>query len=178
MSLVQRYLNAAQDFIRRSRDDNLRWRRARQQDEAALRQAQTLAEQALAAELRKQAQLLEHELAVLKTRNHNELEMVKIQCQQDLQDYKQYLQSLDTLKSSLRQSYAHLPEAVAFTLHHHAKQLLNRMWESQQAEEKMKTELQLLQFMAAVHEDSVTGLQHGGMPEKALGLIADVKEMN
>lgn len=174
MSLITRWLGEALGFLRRSRDENLQWRLSRQDDVAELRQARALAEQALAAQLRKQAQQLAHELAVNKARNSSELAMLKTQCKQDLKDYQQYLQALDKLKESLRGSYAHLPEAVAFTIHHHAKQLLNRMWEAQEPQEKIKVEMQLLQFMTAVHEDSQASLQKTGgdaLPQKALAII-------
>ncbi len=173
MSLIGRWLRQALGFLRRSRDENLQWQLSRHDEVASLRKARALAEQELVAELRKQAQQLAHELAVNKARNSNELAMVKIQCKQDLKDYQQYLQSLDKLKESLRGSYAHLPEAVAFTIHHHAKQLLNRMWEADDAQEKLRIEMHLLQFMAAVHEDSQASLEGGGeiLPQKALALI-------
>lgn len=174
MSLIRRWLSEAQAFLRRSRDDNLHWQLSRHDDVADLRQAKALAEQALVAQLKKQAQQLAHELAVNKARNSNELAMVKTQCKQDLKDYQQYLQSLDTLKESLRNSYAHLPEAVAFTIHHHAKQLLNRLWDAQEPQEKLKIEMQLLQFMTAVHEDSQAALQSAGndsLPQRALAFI-------
>lgn len=174
MSLISRWLGDALAFLRRSRDEDLRWQLSRQDDVAELRQARVLAEQALVAQLKKQAQQLAHELEVNKARNSTELAMVKTQCKQDLRDYQQYLQSLDKLKASLRNNYAHLPEAVAFTIHHHAKQLLNRMWETQEPQEKMKVEMQLLQFMTAVHEDSQASLQSPGsevLPQKALALI-------
>lgn len=174
MSSVGRWLGDALAFLRRSRDDNLHWQLSRHDAVTDLRQAKALAEQALVAQLKKQAQQLAHELAVNKARNSNELAMVKTQCKQDLKDYQQYLQSLDRLKESLRNSYAHLPEAVAFTIHHHAKQLLNRMWDAQEPQEKLKIEMQLLQFMTAVHEDSQAALQDAGnegLPRRALAYI-------
>lgn len=174
MPLKLGWFGEALAFLRHSCDEHLQWRLSRRDDIAALREAKALSEQALAAQLRKQAQQLAHELAVTKTRNSNELAMVKTQCQQDLKDYQQYLQSLERLKESLRNSYSHLPEAVAFTIHHHAKQLLNRMWDAQDTQEKMKIEMQLLQFMTAVHEDSQSSLQSPGneaLPKKALACI-------
>jgi hypothetical protein len=169
-----RWLEQGLAFVRRSRDEHIHWRLSRQESLAELRQAQALAEQALIAQLRKQTQELAHELEVSKAKHDNRLEMVKIQCQQDLKDYQQYLQSLDRLKESLRTSYTHLPEAVAFTIHHHAKQLLNRMWEAEDTQQKLKIEMQLLQFMTAVHEDSQSSLQTDGgaaVPKKALAVM-------
>lgn len=174
MSIFNRWLNGVLGLWRSTRDENLHWHLARQQDVAALRQARVLAEQALVAQLKKQAQQLAHELAMGETRHRNELAMLKIQCKQDLKDYQQYLQSLDKLKLSLRENFAHLPEAVAFTIHHHAKQLLNRMWDEQDPRQKLKVEMQLLQFMTAVHEDSVSSLSDAEpvtLPQKTLAFI-------
>lgn len=181
MAMISRWFSDALAFLRRSRDENLRWQLSRQDEVAELRQAKLLAEQALVAQLQKQAQQLAHELEINKARNSTELAMVKTQCKQDLKDYQQYLQSLDKLKDSLRGSYAHLPEAVAFTIHHHAKQLLNRMWETQDSQEKIKIEMQLLQFMTAVHEDSQASLQSAAsnaLPQKALAIIDAESEGN
>jgi hypothetical protein len=88
--------------------------------------------------------------------------------------YKQYLESLDQLKRSIQTSYTHLPEAVAFTIHHHAKYLLNKMWEADNFEEKMQHEMQLIRFMATVHEDArlyLEGVTTEKLPENTLNLI-------
>lgn len=174
MSDIGHWLSRALNFWRDKRDENLHWQLGRQQDAAALRRANALTEQALVAQLKKQAQQLAHELAINQAKNQNELAMVKTQCQQDLKDYQQYLQSLDKLKDSLRISYVHLPETVAFTIHHHAKQILNKMWDEQDAQAKLKLEMQLIQFMTAVHEDSQLSLQADhpvGVPQKTLAFI-------
>lgn len=180
MSIIARSLAAALEFLRRNRDDHLNWQLLRQSDVAELRHAKRLAEQDLIAELKKREQQLAHELAVLQTQNLNQLEMVKTQCQQDLKDYQDYLQSLDQLKVSLSNRYQHLPAAVAFTIHHHAKQLLNQMWDANDQQQKLRLEMQLLQFMTAVHEDSQTGLPASDntvLPEKTLACI-DAKALD
>ena len=174
MSLIERFLTKTLAFWRRNRDENLQWQLARQDQVINLRESRALAERALLAQFKKQEQKLAHELAVSEARNSNELAMIKIQCKQDLKDYQQYLESLDKLKQSLQVSYAHLPEAVAFTIHHHAKLLLNRMWEERDAQEKLKIEMQLIQFMTAVHEDSLSSLKSDGsetLPQKTLAFI-------
>ena len=173
MSVILRWLNVALKFWRDQRDEHLSWHQARHQDLAALKRSRALAEQALLAELKKREQYLAHELRVNVARNDTELAMVKIQCKQDLEDYQQYLDSLDKLKQSLRNSYSDLPEAVAFTIHH-AKQLLNRMWEEQEWQEKLKIESKLIQFLTAVHEDSLASINSNSedvLPKKALAFI-------
>lgn len=174
MSILKRWFSQGLQWWREQSDEQLRWRLARHQDESALRQARVLAEQALVEQLKKQSQQLEHELAISAAKNSTELAMVKIQYQQDLKDYQQYLASLDKLKLSLQASYAHLPEAVAFTIHHHAKRLLHQMWDESDPGEKLKMEVQLIKFMTAVHEDSLSALSlddSEALPQKTLAFI-------
>jgi len=100
--------------------------------------------------------------------------MFKTRCKQDIKDYKQYLAALDQLKRSIQASYTHLPEAVAFTIHHHAKHLLNQMWEAEDFEQKMHHEIQLINFMTTVHEDArlhLDGASTEKLPERTLSLI-------
>jgi hypothetical protein len=160
------------------KDENLKWQQANQADLAKLKHAKALAEKALEAELKKKSVQLEHDINLLHTKHHAELSMVKTKCQQDVRDYNQYLISLDQLKSSIQASYTHLPEAVAFTIHHHAKYLLNRMWEAEDFDQKMQYEMQLIRFMTTVHEDARLYLEDanaGNLPERTLNLIGNNK---
>jgi methanogenic corrinoid protein MtbC1 len=173
MSIKNWVLNLINIF-HQVKDEKLNWQLANHADLARLKQAQALAEEALAAELRKRSVVLEHEVALLKTKQEAELNMYKTRCQQDIKDYQQYLSALDKLKSSIKKSYTHLPEAVAFTIHHHAKHLLNQMWECEDLHEKMRYEMQLLNFMTTVHEDAqlhLVGKNTEKLPERTLNLI-------
>lgn len=162
------------DLLHTIKDENLRWQTDNQTQQIQLKQAQILAEDQLAAELKKKSIQLAHEITLLETKNATELAMFKIKCKQNIKDYKQYLLALDKLKDSIQNSYTHLPEAVAFTIHHHAQYLLNRVWEAEDFEEKMRREMLLIQFMTTVHEDASTHLQDDSLetlPEKTLRLI-------
>jgi len=154
--------------------ENLQWKTTNQDQQIKLKQARVLAEKNLEAELKKKSVQLTHEITLLRTKNDTELSMFKTRCKQDIKDYKQYLASLDQLKRSIQASYTHLPEAVAFTIHHHAKHLLNQMWEAKDFEQKMQHEIQLIQFMTTVHEDARLNLEGANtekLPEKTLSLI-------
>jgi transposase-like protein len=156
------------------KDENLKWQQANQDAQAKLKHARVLAEKALEAELKKRSVHLEHDINLLKTKHDAELSMFKTKCKQDVKDYKQYLASLDQLKVSIQSSYTHLPEAVAFTIHHHAKYLLNKMWEAEDFEQKMQHEMQLIRFMTTVHEDARSHLEGettDKLPERTLNLI-------
>ena len=161
------------------KDENLQWKTTNQDQQIKLKQARVLAEKNLEAELKKKSVQLAHEIILLRTKNDTELSMFKTRCKQDIKDYKQYLASLDQLKRSIQASYTHLPEAVAFTIHHHAKHLLNQMWEAKDFEQKMQHEIQLIQFMTTVHEDARLNLEGANtekLPEKTLSLIQKNRE--
>ncbi len=174
MTILKKWLLNLVGLFLSVKDENLKWQQANQEAQSQLKQARVLAERALEDELLKKSVQLEHEISLLKTKHHTELSMFKTKCQQDIKDYKQYLTALDQLKSSIQSSYTHMPEAVAFTIHHHAKYLLNKMWEAEGFEQKMRYEMQLIRFMSTVHEDSrlyLEGATTGNLPEKTLSLI-------
>jgi transposase-like protein len=156
------------------KDENLQWKKTNQDQQVRLKHARVLAAKTLETELKKRNVQLEHELTLLRNKNNTELSMFKTKCKQDIKDYKQYLASLDQLKRSIQASYKHLPEAVAFTIHHHAKHLLNQMWEAKDFEQKMQHEIQLIKFMTTVHEDArlhLEGATTEKLPERTLSLI-------
>jgi hypothetical protein len=156
------------------KDENLQWKIANQDQQVKLKHARVLAAKTLEAELKKKSVQLGHEITLLRTKNNADLSMFKTKCKQDIKDYKQYLASLDQLKRSIQASYKHLPEAVAFTIHHHAKHLLNQMWEAEDFEQKMQHEIQLINFMTTVNEDArlhLEGATTEKLPERTLNLI-------
>ena len=156
------------------KDENLQWQTTHQDQQGKLKHARVLAAKTLEAELKKRSVQLAHEITLMRTKNDTELSMFKTKCKQDIKDYKQYLTSLDQLKRSIQTSYTHLPEAVAFTIHHHAKHLLNQMWEAEDFEQKMQHEIQLINFMTTVHEDArlhLEGATTEKLPERTLSLI-------
>lgn len=167
-------LNKIIQLFHSVKDQNLKWQMANQGDQTKLKHARVLAEKALEAELKTRSVRLEHDISLLRTKHDAELSMFKTKCRQDVKDYKQYLVALDQLKSSIQTSYTHLPEALAFTIHHHAKYLLNKMWEAEDFEQKMQHEMQLIRFMTTVHEDArlhLEGATTDKLPERTLNLI-------
>lgn len=172
--MIKEWLLNILSTIHELKSKNLTWKRENHEQQVTLKNEKILAERALVAELKKRQRQLKHELTILQTQHDAELLMFKTKCKQDVKDYKQYLSSLDQLKHSIQSSYTHLPEAVAFTIHHHAKYLLNEMWETTDFEEKMRREIQLIRFMSIVHEDArlyLEGKTHESLPERTLEFI-------
>jgi hypothetical protein len=174
MSRLNNWLLSLVSVFHAAKDEDLKWKQQNQPQQQQLKAAQILAEKRLEAELKKRTVQLAYEIDLLNTENAAQLLILKIKYQQEIKDYKQYLHSLESLKISIQKSYAHLPEAVAFTIHHHAKQLLNQMWEAENFQDKMQLEMQLIQFMTTVHEESrlfLEGERMDNLPEKTLALI-------
>jgi len=174
MTILKNWVFSLVKLFHSVKDENLHWKSANQDQQVKLKHARVLAEKTLEAELKMKSVRLEHEITLLRTKNDAELSMFKTKCKQDIKDYKQYLAALDQLKRSIQASYTHLPEAVAFTIHHHAKQLLNQMWEAEDFEQKIQHEIQLINFMTTVHEDArlhLEGETTEKVPERTLSLI-------
>jgi len=174
MSFLKRCTLALQRIFQATQTQDLEWKQQHQAQQLALKHAQILAEKQLESELHKKSVQLAHEIELLNTEYAAQLDMLKTKYRQDVKDYKQYLHALEQLKTSIQKSYRHLPDAVAFTIHHHAKQLLNQMWETDDVQAKLQLEMQLLHFMTTVHEESRLYLQEGSasaLPEKTLALI-------
>jgi hypothetical protein len=141
-------------LIHSIKSKNLDWQAVNQGQQIKLAHDRLLFENRLAAELAKKSVQLAHEIDLLKTRQQAELAMLKTRCKEDIKDYQQYLGSLNQLKLAIQTSYPHLPEAITHTIHHHAKSLLNTMWEAQNLEEKLTHEARLIEFMTTVHEEA------------------------
>jgi hypothetical protein len=179
MLMIKRWAFSLVSFFYRLKDENLQWQVTNQEQLLKLKHERALAEKALEIDLKNKSVQLAHEISLLETKNEAELIILKTQCKQDIKDYKQYLSSLDQLKQSIQLSYVHLPVAVAFTIHHHAKQLLNKMWDADDIEIKMHFEMQLLQFMTTVHEDARLNLEETSeekLPQRTLNLIQSLTD--
>lgn len=174
MKILEHKIHSIVNLIHSIKAKNLDWRSANQDQQIKLSHEKILADKTLAAELTKRSVQLAHEINLLKTRQQSELAMLKTRCKQDVKDYQQYLQSLQQLKLAIQTSYAHLPDAIAHTIHHHAKSLLNSMWEAENFEDQIKHEAQLIKFMMTVHEEArlhLSGTLGEKLPENTLQLM-------
>ena len=165
-------------LIHSIKSKNLEWQAANQGQALKLSHDRILAKKQLAAELAKKSVALAHDIDLLKTNQQTELAMLKTRCKEDIKDYQQYLEALGQLKKTIKTSYAHLPDAITHTIHHHAKALLNAMWEAENLQEKIRHEVQLIEFMKTVHEEAQlfrAGTPSSKLPENTLKLIKQDK---
>ncbi len=162
-----------------AKSENLRWQQEKQQEIFSLKTNKERAKQALQAELDKQKAEFAFQLEKIKQQHETSLTMLKAECEQQIRDYKQYLGSIDQLKTLIQKNYSHLPDAVSLTIHHHAKQILKQMWECQDVEEKLQHETRLIDLMTTVHQDTLESKNAGHpgtqLPTRTLELIKPPK---
>ena len=91
MSSLNRWMLSLLSIFHASKDENLKWKQQNQEQQLKLKHAQIVAEKQLEAELKKRTLQLTHEIELLNTENAAQLAMLKIKYQQEIKDYKQYL---------------------------------------------------------------------------------------
>jgi hypothetical protein len=174
VNILKPFINYLIDLTFAVKDKKLHWLADNQEQQIKLKHTRILAEKELTAKLTQKNVELAHEIELLKARQATELTLLKTRYQEDIIDYQQYLAALDLLKKEITSSFSHLPEAIALTIHHHAKTLLNKMWEATDYEEKLVLESQLIQFMTTAHEEGAlyrSGKLADGLPENTLRLL-------
>ncbi len=157
------------------KSENLRWQQEKQQQIFSLKRSKEREKHTLQAELEKQKAEFSFHLTKMKQQHEASLTMFKAECEQQIRDYKQYLDSIDQLKTLIQKSYSHLPDAVSLTIHHHAKQILKQMWQCQDIEKKLQHETRLIELMTTVHQDTLESADQSHsvtqLPKRTLELI-------
>ena len=141
----------------------------------ALHRRQAEVDLELEAERRKRQLALEQELERMRRQFQLELTLLERKQQQELQDYERYLAAVDQLRTQLRQAFVHAPEVIVLTIHHHAKQLLDRMWEAEDLHQRLQREQEFVKFLTTVYEDTLQAASADGeeslLPRRALRLM-------
>lgn len=117
----------------------------------------------------------------LKRRQHEfDLQMQELQIAGEyrINDFKEYLEALDKVKSDIRKSYQGINLPLVLQIHHHMKQLFIQMWSSSELNERKKLEQKLFDLLEAVNEDillseSIEDKRRLSRPERTLRLIQD-----
>ncbi len=160
-------------FFGALKKERRKWRRQEDLDALELRRRQSEIELALEAERRRRLLQLEHELEVIKRRQQFELSLLEQKQAQDRRDYERYLKAVDQLQEQLRGAFRHAPEVIVLTIHHHAKQLLDRMWEAEDLHQRLQREQEFVKFLTTVYEDTLQAAGEGQpvLPQRALRLM-------
>ncbi len=174
MSLASRCFK----ILRLLRRESRRHRRALATDQLDHQRRQTEVALGLEKERRKRLLEMEYELERIKRQQQMALSQLESKLEQDFHDYQQYLRAVDDLRGQIRQSFVHAPEVIVLTIHHHAKQLLEQMWNARDLHERLQREREFVKFLTCVYEDTLQTRQPENqplLPRRALKLILDAR---
>jgi hypothetical protein len=143
MSLPESLAILLTTFINAIRSENLEWRRRKADEIAALRKKQKLLDLEL-----------EHELATREIELREEIRRIEMRETSVTHDYKDFLNEIDELKRRIVSTFTNMPKPMALLIHHHAKQMLNEMWQAQDLHERLAIEQKLLNFMTVIYDDT------------------------
>ena len=118
---------------------------------------------------------LEHELKMLKEGFAAELQREKYKQQKIVEDYRNFLDSIEEVKHKMLTTYPDMPKPMVLLIHHHAKALLDDMWAVKNKDEKayQLSEEKFTHFFMTVFEDATTRMEKeaASLPTETLKLI-------
>ena len=115
-----------------------------------------------------------HELDLLKIKFEEELEREKENQMRITRDYKEFLDSLDEMKETIRAAFKRIPPPMVYVIHNHARDLLDGSWRNADTKTRELCKSQLADFMLVVFEDAEQAMLESSddqFPTKTLGLI-------
>ena len=150
-------------FIRTVNPDDTEWHRQKLNEMSSLKKQNRVND----------AQI-EHELAILKIQFSQELERTRERETRITQDYREFLENIDDMKSQIVEAFPDMPKALALLIHQHAKQLIDDMWNNPDERAQNLYRAKLTEFLKVVFDDtSQSALEEHKpkIPERTLKLI-------
>lgn len=122
------------------------------------------------AEFRKQEKIHDlhsrQELKKLEIQFDEQLKRVQERETRITEDYRQFLNSIDEMKTQIVESFPDMPKVMALIIHQHAKQLVDKMWnESTDKQVQGEFQAQLASFLSLVFDDTARILADETMPK-------------
>ena len=140
------------NFISALCDVNLTWQKENEDRIKVLQMQRTLSVEKLHQEIQKRKLEFEREMMLQEHQLQEELEKKKLEA--DARNYQRFLDSIDELRDKLEELYPGMPPALILVIHQYASQLLNKMWDSSDARERLLYQKDFVQFLALVSEDA------------------------
>jgi len=117
---------------------------------------------------------LEQSLQKMDIRFKEECNRIRLEEQRQTVQFKEFLDSIDEMKSSMLETYTSMPRPIALMIHHHAAELLKEAWFSQDTRERLRNQTRFTDLMLTITEDlSALGedAAQKALPEKTLAFI-------
>ncbi len=116
---------------------------------------------------------MDAEIEELKIKKESYLCMAKAKYSKEIKEFKEYLEAIDEMKNLIQETFNLLPKAMSLTIHHHASNLLNEMWNSADDSQRELNKVKLIKFLQTIYED-IQG-QNLQLPQKTIKLITEAK---
>lgn len=117
---------------------------------------------------------IEHEIELLKIKFSEELNRAKAKEARITDDYKEFLDNIDEMKSHIVETFPEMPKALALLIHQHAKQLIDDMWNHPNEQEQTVCRAKLAHFLKVVFDDTtevIAADEKPKIPKRTLELI-------
>jgi hypothetical protein len=108
---------------------------------------------------------MQHQIDQLKIRFESDLEMLRAQSQQEVVQFKEFLDSFEEMKHKIIEAYPSLPKPMALIIHQHAAQKLKSAWHTEDESQRLEKFNEIGGMMSAIGIDI---LEAGQTPHASL----------
>ena len=157
MTASEDLANFAMDFVNSVKTRSLEWKREKLSEILELQKRREDATKELQGELKKKEALLRIELEKITTQGAAEVKMLEDKYKREVEDYKQFLDEVDKLKTRIQEVYPQMPSPMVLTIYRHAKRLLNSIYDADKADDikgQILQEQKFIYFLEAVYRDT------------------------
>lgn len=119
---------------------------------------------------------LQQTIEKMDIRFKEECNRIRMEEERQTDQFKEFLDSIDEMKSNMLSYYTSMPKPVALMIHHHASELLKEAWFSQDTRERIKNQTKFTNLMLTITEDLAAldiDSSPRALPERTLALIQD-----
>jgi hypothetical protein len=112
-----------------------------------------------------------YELELMRIRFSEQLLRTKARETRTTQDYKEFLDMIDEMKTQIIEAYPDMPKVMALVIHQHAKRLIDDIWNNPDEHMQSQCRAKLAQFIKVVYDDTAAVLvddQRSKIPSNTL----------
>ncbi|MFP5221488.1 MAG: hypothetical protein ACLGSA_04305 [Acidobacteriota bacterium] len=117
---------------------------------------------------------LKQSLDKMEIRFKEECKRIRLEEERQTMQFKEFLDSIDEMKTSMLSFYTAMPKPIALMIHHHAGELLKEAWFSQDTRERLRNQTRFTDLMLTITEDLAELGDEStprALPEKTLAFI-------
>jgi hypothetical protein len=170
--LARSFATSMMEFINELKTQSLEWEQNNSEEISELREQRALAKERIQGRASEERAKFKNELEKQQLEHEQKMEEIKVSGERRLRNYKEFLDAVDGMKQDLQRLYPDMPLATSLLLHHHASNLLERMWHEKDEYERGKLQEKFVIFLMAAQDDALAiSESKARVPQKMLSLI-------